>query len=139
MPPPNLADVDVDELRDLWSVNDQMEGLVRQLAMEAIDARLKRTLEKAGGGIAEHTSKLNSFLEAAGGTMDKEHCRGMEGLVREARKHVFEEASSDDRLNDLVIIAQYRRMSHYGLAGFGTAAAYAKALGRSEDETARCR
>ena len=25
-------------------------------------------------------------------------------------------------------------MSHYGLAGFGTAAAYAKALGRLDDE-----
>jgi len=27
-------------------------------------------------------------------------------------------------------------MSHYGLAGFGTAAAYAKALGRSDDAAA---
>ena len=26
-------------------------------------------------------------------------------------------------------------MSHYGIAGFGSAAAYAKALKRSEDET----
>ena len=68
--------------------------------------------------------------------MGKEHCRGMEGLGREAKKHVLEKSSSDDRLNDLVIIAQYQRMSHYGLAGFGTAAAYARALGRSEDETA---
>ena len=39
-------------------------------------------------------------------------------------------------LNDLAIIAQFQRMSHYGLAGFGTAAAYAKALGRPDDEAA---
>jgi ferritin-like metal-binding protein YciE len=33
---------------------------------------------------------------------------------------------------DLVIIARYQRMSHYGLAGFGAAAAYAKALGMKD-------
>ena len=58
----------------------------------------------------------------------------MDGLVREAKAHVVDRASGDERLNDLVIVAQYQRMSHYGLAGFGTAAAYAKALNRSDDE-----
>jgi hypothetical protein len=33
---------------------------------------------------------------------------------------------------DSVNIAQYQRMSHYGLAGFGAAATYAKALGRRD-------
>ena len=58
----------------------------------------------------------------------------MEGLVSEARKHIIEETAGDGFLNDLIIIAQYQRMSHYGLAGFGTAAAYAHALGRPDDE-----
>ena len=35
----------------------------------------------------------------------------------------------------MTIIAQYQRMSHYGLAGFGSAAAYAKALGKEDDVT----
>ena len=48
-------------------------------------------------------------------------------LVREAKAHVVDGAS-------VVIVAQYQRMSHYGLAGFGTAAAYAKALDRTADE-----
>ena len=58
----------------------------------------------------------------------------MEGLVAEALKHAVEEAPDDGKLRDCQIIAQYQRMTHYGLAGFGTAAAYAKALGRSDDE-----
>jgi ferritin-like metal-binding protein YciE len=64
-----------------------------------------------------------------------EYCKGMEGLVKEATKHVTQEAPSDGQLLDVVIIAQYQRMSHYGLAGFGTAAAYAKALGMKDDHT----
>jgi ferritin-like metal-binding protein YciE len=58
----------------------------------------------------------------------------MEGLVKEAKAHVEKHAPHASELLDLVIIAQYRRMSHYGLAGFGTAAAYAKALGLKDQE-----
>jgi hypothetical protein len=36
----------------------------------------------------------------------------MERLVREARMHIFEEAIGDGVLKDLLILAQYQRMSH---------------------------
>jgi ferritin-like metal-binding protein YciE len=134
--PQNLRDVYMDELRDLWSANDQMHAVVKDLIAKAKDARLKETLQNSVGRIAEHTATLKSLLTAAGGEVSKEHCRAMEGLVREARVHILEEATSDGVLKDLLIIAQYQRMSHYGLAGFGTAAAYAKALGRSADAAA---
>ena len=89
--PQNLSDVYVDELRDLWSANDQMHALAKDLIAKDQDATLK------------------SLLKAAGGEVSKEHCRAMEGLVREARMH--------------------------GLGGFGTAAC-ANALGRSGDAAA---
>ena len=59
----------------------------------------------------------------------------MEGLVSEALKHMTQEAPTDGELLDVTIISQYQRMSHYGLAGFGTAASYAEALGKTEDVT----
>ena len=134
MPSPrNLMDAYADELRDLWSANDQMQEVVKPFAREAMDGRLKKTLETAAARIAEHTAKLRSLVDGAGGE-GKGHCRGMEGLIREAKVHVIDSGSGDASLNDLLIISQYQRMSHYGLAGFGTAAAYAKALGRSDDE-----
>lgn len=131
--PKNLTDAYTDELRDLWSANDQMHAIVKHFVREAVDGRLKNTLEAAAVRIGEHTAKLRSPIEAAGAE-DKEHCRGMEGLVREAKAHVVDSGSGEDNLNDLLIISQYQRMSYYGLAGFGTVAAYAKALGRSDDE-----
>lgn len=36
---------------------------------------------------------------------------------------------------DVAIIAQYQRLCHYGIAGFGTTKAFAEALGK--DEAAR--
>lgn len=58
----------------------------------------------------------------------------MEDLVNEATKHAIEEAPKKGPLLDAIIIAQYQRMTHYGITGFGTAAAYAGALGMRDDE-----
>ncbi|GJE51995.1 Protein YciF [Methylobacterium tardum] len=131
--PGSLKEVYLDEMQDLWSANDQMVKAVQQLSGQVSDAKLKQMLEHSVGGIQKHTEVLKSLIQANGGETKPEHCKGMEGLVAEALKHGIKEAPSDGKLRDVAIIAQYQRMSHYGLAGFGSAAAYAKALGRTED------
>jgi ferritin-like metal-binding protein YciE len=127
-----LKDVYIEELRDLWSANDQMQRVMQSLGDKASDTKLKELLGRSVSVIGQHTATLKSILEAQGGNIGKDHCKGMEGLVAEAKKHVLER-EFDGQLRDIVIIAQYQRVSHYGLAGFGTAAAYAHALGMNDD------
>ena len=129
-----LKEVYIDEMRDLWSANDQMQRVMKTLSQKATDKKLKDMLEKSVSGIGKHTDTLKSVLEGQGGRPRKEHCKGMEGLVEEAKKHALED-DLEGQLRDIVIISQYQRMSHYGLAGFGTAAAYAEALGLKDDAT----
>lgn len=132
--PEDLKDLYVDELKDLWSANDQMQRTVKKLVSRAKDEQLIDLLNRSLEGIAKHTATLKALIEAQEGKLSKEHCRGMEGLVEEANKHTSgEEAPKKGPVRDAQIIAQYQRMSHYGLAGFGTAAAYAKALGLKDD------
>ena len=136
MPAPHdLREVYVDEMRDLWSANNQMAAALRRIAPRATDDKLKAMLDRSIGGIEAHSGTLKRLISANGGDATPEHCRGMEGLVREATKHALEEAAAEGRLRDVQILAQYQRMTHYGLAGFGTAVAYAKALGLSDQET----
>jgi ferritin-like metal-binding protein YciE len=130
----NLKEIYIAEMRDLWSANDQMQQLMKDMSEKASDKRLKDLLAQSVTGIGKHTETLKSVLEGAGGSVGKERCRGMEGLVAEAKKHALDE-ELEPSLRDLVIIAQYQRMSHYGLAGFGTAAAYADALGEKDGAT----
>ena len=132
MPPGSLKELYLDEMRDLWSANDQMQRFMTKLGNSASDRKLKDMLDKSVAGIAKHTATIQSLLEAQGGNVGKEHCKGMEGLVAEANKHALDK-NLDGRFRDLEIIAQYQRMSHYGIAGFGTAAAYASALGLKDD------
>ncbi len=124
----SLKDVYIDEMRDLWSANDQMQKFMKSLSAKASDQKLKDMLDASATGIGKHTEALKSILEATGGSAASEHCKGMQGLIAEAKKHAIDE-DLDPPLRDIVIIAQYQRMSHYGLAGFGTAASYAAALG----------
>lgn len=129
--PTNLEDCYTEELADLWSANDQMEKIVRTLAEKAGDQKLSKRLSKAAEGIAEHTETIKSLLDDCGGG-SKKHCKGMEGLVKEARKHVLDADIKDDDVRDVVMVAQYQRMCHYGICGFGTAKAFAEALGKSD-------
>ena len=77
---------------------------------EAADKKLKDLLDRSVEGIAKHSETLKSVLESQGGRVAKEHCKGMEGLVAEANRHAID-ADVEASLRDLVIIAQYQRMS----------------------------
>jgi ferritin-like metal-binding protein YciE len=125
--PTNLKELYIAEIRDLWSANDQMQQVIQTFAQQATDQRLKQLFERSVSGINEHTQALRQLVE---GESDSE-CEGMKGLVQEAKKHALE-ADLPPALLDLELVTQYQRMSHYGLAGFGTAAAYAEALGLTD-------
>ena len=127
--PEDLMDLYTGELQDLWSANDQMATVLKKMSSKVSDPALKDMLANSQDGIAKHTEVLKGLLETSGEKVKKEHCKGMEGLVAEATKHTTEEAPKKGSVLDAVIIAQYQRMTHYGIAGFGTAASYAGTLG----------
>lgn len=128
-----LKELYLDELKDLWSSNDQMVKALSKIAPKATNPKLTSMLETSQDGIARHTELLKSLIEGQNEKLKKEHCRGMEGLVAEAIKHTIDEAPEKGPVLDAAIIAQYQRMTHYGITGFGTVAAFAKALNRMDD------
>ncbi len=128
----SLTELYAEEMQDLWSANDQMARAVQAMAGRAHDAKLKTTLEQSVAGIQKHSTSLQALIKEAGGDVKPDHCRGMEGLAQEALKHTTDGAPTNGELLDIEIIAQYQRMSHYGIAGFGSAAAYASALGMKQ-------
>lgn len=129
-----LKELYVEELKDLWSANDQMSRALKKITPNATNQNLKSMLSDAPFGIQRHTEILKLLIEAHKGELSKEHCKGMEGLCSEAIKHTIEDAPKRGAVLDAAIISQYQRMTHYGIVGFGTLAAYAKALNLEEDE-----
>ena len=129
----SLQELYVDELKDLWSANDQMMRALTKIAPQAQNAKLQSMLQNSQTGIAKHTEILKSLIEDQGEAVKKEHCKGMEGLAAEAIKHTIEDAPESGPVLDAAIIAQYQRMTHYGITGFGTVSAFAKALKLDDD------
>jgi ferritin-like metal-binding protein YciE len=129
----NLSDLYIDELKDLWSANDQMARALKKIRPHATDVKLKEMLDSSQKGITGHTDLLKALIANQGEKVSKEHCKGMEGLVTEAIKHTVEDAPDKGPVLDAAIIAQYQRMTHYGITGFGTVAAFSKALKLNDD------
>ena len=129
-----LQELYVEELKDLWSANDQMARALEKIAPHATNSKLVSMLKSSQKGIKEHTELVKSLIENQDEEVSKEHCKGMEGLVKEAIKHTIDDAPESGPVLDAAIIAQYQRMTHYGITGFGTVTAFAKALQLTDDQ-----
>ena len=106
--PRNLNELYIEELQDLWSANSQMSDVVEEMAGVASDKKLADQFRQSVKGIRKHTETLKQLIEDAGGECKKEHCKGMEGLTKEARKHVVK-SDSEGAVRDVAAIAQFQR------------------------------
>lgn len=129
----SLKDVYIDQLQDLYSACCQSLVATEKLAEAATDAELVAALERGVSGIREGKETLKSIIRAHDADPTDEFCKGMEGLVKEARAHALDADFGDDSVRDAMIITQYQRMTHYGIAGYGCVVAFAKRLEQQED------
>lgn len=129
----SLKELYVDQLQDLWSANEQAGKMIRKLCDAANDDELCDILERSVDRISEHNERLEEIIRGHDASPSEEHCKGMEGLVREAKAHALDEDFEDENVHDAQIIAQYQRITHYGIAVYGTCHALAEQLGY-EDE-----
>jgi len=128
-----LKDVYIDQLKDLYSANNQAIKLTEDLIEAASDSGLKTALEDSNEGTREGMKVLETILSEHDSSTKGEFCKGMEGLVKEAHAHALGADFSDSAVRDAVIISQYQRLAHYAIAGYGCLTAYARRLKLDKD------
>ncbi|WP_224813466.1 ferritin-like domain-containing protein [Hasllibacter sp. MH4015] len=124
----NLHDVYHDQLQDLYSACKQSLDVTTELAQAASNDDLKKALNAGAQGISDGMEKIAQLCNDHDIDPNGEHCKGMEGLVKEARAHGLDEDISDADARDAMIITQYQRMAHYAIAGYGCLRAFANRL-----------
>lgn len=129
----SLKDVYQDMLQDLYSACKQSLDATVDLGRAAHDDDVEKALKDGATGIADGMEDIAKLCADHGLNPEGEHCKGMEGLVKEALAHGIEESFGDKDAQDAMIIAQYQRMVHYALAGYGTLVAFANRLGLDGD------
>ena len=128
-----LKDLYIDQLQDLYSADKQSLEVTKKLHEKATSPDLRDALEEGVSGISEGMQTLKAIIESHDQDPTGEFCKGMEGLVKEAKAHAINADIDDKDVLDASLITQYQRMTHYGLAGYGTAVAFAKRLGLEDD------
>lgn len=121
-----LFEVYVDQLKDIWSANDQMRDMVAKMAETAGDPQLARLLGRIVTRLEEQNRTLQELLGRHGEEEEPDRSRAMHGLVQQAQDDVLDKPLTE-AARDVMIVAVVQRMAHYGIAGYGTARALAEA------------
>ncbi|WP_299673305.1 ferritin-like domain-containing protein [uncultured Roseobacter sp.] len=131
-----LEDLYLEQLKDIHSANVQALDVTKEMAQAASDKDLSDALNAGADGIQDGITALKKISEGHDENPSGAHCKGMEGLVKEARAHAIEETFGEDATKDAMIITQYQRLVHYAIAGYGCLAAFADRLELDEDVAA---
>lgn len=122
-----LRDVLIDELRDMYSAENQLVKALPKLAKGAKDATLKQLfsahLEETKGQV-ERLKQVFAILEKK---PTGQHCNGMEGVIEEGKDAL--EKDEEGPSFDSGLVGAALRTEHYEIAGYEACIAMSKTLG----------
>jgi len=128
MPFGTLNDLFVDELKDLYSAENQLIKALPKLAKAADNPQLRDAFNMHLRQTEEHARRIEEIFSAGlEGSPRGKKCAGMEGLLAEG-KEVMDEKGAPDVM-DAAMIGAAQRVEHYEMAAYGTARAHAQQLG----------
>ncbi|MCU1270908.1 MAG: hypothetical protein JWN74_2202 [Acidobacteriaceae bacterium] len=130
MPNEGLKDLYVDELKDLYSAENQLVKALPKMAKAAASEELRQGFEDHLEQTRQHVQRLEKIFKALDESPKGKKCVGMEGLVKEGSE-VMEE-DFEDAVKDAALIGAAQRVEHYEIAAYGTASEFARILGESE-------
>lgn len=125
-------DLLVEELKDLYSAENQLAKALPKMAKAADSDELREAIETHLQETEEHAARLEKIAQQLDVSLKGKKCKAMEGLVEEGKEAMEEDA--EPVLLDLALIGAAQRVEHYEIAGYGTARTLAKLSG--EDEVA---
>ena len=130
MPKDSLKKLYVDELKDLFSAENQLVRALPILAKAASAKELRQDFEEHLEQTKGHVKRLEKIFRSLDENSKGKKCVGMEGLVKEGSE-VMEE-NFEEAVLDAALIGAAQRVEHYEIAAYGTVCEFAKVLGETE-------
>ena len=123
----SLRELYVEELKDLWSAENQiLKGLPRMIKA-ASHPQLKRAFTKHEAQTRMQVKRLERICKDLGESPRGKKCVGMEGLIEEAKELLSEKP--EPNVLDAGLISAAQHVEHYEMAGYGTCRTWARLLG----------
>ena len=130
MPNEGLKELYIDELKDLYSAENQLVKALPKMAKAAASEELRQGFEEHLEQTKEHVARLEKIFQALEESPKGKKCVGMEGLVQEGSEVIAEDF--EEAVKDAALIGAAQRVEHYEIAAYGTASEFARILGESE-------
>ncbi len=126
----NFKKLYIDELKDLYSAENQLVKALPKMAKAASSETLRQGFEAHLEQTQGHVQRLETIFESLSESPKGKKCVAMEGLVKEDSE-VMEE-DFEDAVLDAALIGAARRVEHYEIAAYGTVHEFAEVLGETE-------
>lgn len=126
----SLNEVLIDELRDLYSAENQLVKALPKTVKGSTNPQMKQLfrdhLEQTKGQVL----RLREVFQHLGKKPTGQHCSGMEGCIKEVQEAL--EKDEQGAIKDAGLVGAALRVEHYEIAGYTAAIAIAKTLGQKE-------
>jgi ferritin-like metal-binding protein YciE len=116
----------VDELKDLYSAENQLVKALPKMAKAASSEQLRKGFEKHLHQTKGHVERLELIFRSLDESPKGKKCMGMEGLIKEGADAMKEDF--EDAVMDAALIGAAQRVEHYEIAAYGTVREFAKIL-----------
>jgi ferritin-like metal-binding protein YciE len=126
----SLENVLIDELRDIYSAENQLVNALPKLAKGAKSSELKALFTSHLSETKGQVERLKEVFSILGKKPTGEHCNGMEGIIEEGADALDKEEEGPSF--DSGIVGAALRTEHYEIAGYEAAIDMAKSLGLSD-------
>jgi ferritin-like metal-binding protein YciE len=122
-----LEELLVDELKDLYSAENQILKALPKMAKAANAPELKKAFERHLEETRRQVERLEQIGEALDIRLTGKKCKGAEGLIEEGKELMSEDL--DENALDAGLIGAAQKVEHYEIAAYGTARTHASMLG----------
>jgi ferritin-like metal-binding protein YciE len=126
----SLHELYVSELKDLYSAEKQIVKALPKMVKNATNPQLKKAFSDHLDETEGHVDRLEEIFQMLGEKAGGKKCKGMEGLIEEAKELLDEDATEE--VVDAGLISKAQHVEHYEMAGYGTVRTYAHQLGFSD-------
>ena len=123
----SLRELYVEEIKDLWSAENQILKALPRMIKAATHPKLKKAFSKHEKQTRVHVTRLERICRELGESPRGKKCVGMEGLLQEG-KDLMKEKPEPEVL-DAGLISAAQHVEHYEMAGYGTCRTWARTLG----------
>lgn len=120
----------IEELKDLYSAENQITKALPKLVNAATSKDLKKAFENHLRETEGQIERLIQVCNILGANPKGKTCEGMKGVLEEGSSMLKETEEGDVR--DAALISAAQRVEHYEMAAYGTVRTYAQLLGQNQ-------